>query len=102
MVHDWHPGPGVERAESYSYETRRVEYLSIPSRSILGRSMQSPGARGILERATIDHWWWRRRSGDHLQTLRRDRPYERMDITGLMGITEAQRASLLALGAVER
>jgi WD40 repeat protein len=38
----------------------------------------------------------------HLSTLRVARPYERMDITGLMGITEAQRASLLALGAVER
>jgi WD40 repeat protein len=45
---------------------------------------------------------WDLRSGDPLQTLRRDRPYERMDITGLMGITEAQRVSLLALGAVER
>lgn len=45
---------------------------------------------------------WDLRSGDHLQTLRRERLYERMDITGLMGITEAQHMSLLALGAVER
>src|SRR5262249_1332059 len=45
---------------------------------------------------------WDLHSGEHLQTLRRDRPYERMDITGLMGITEAQRVSLLALGAVKR
>ena len=37
-----------------------------------------------------------------LHTLRGDRPYERMDITGLTGVTEAQRAALLALGAVER
>jgi hypothetical protein len=34
--------------------------------------------------------------------LRSDRRYERLDITGLTGITEAQRAALLALGAVER
>ena len=28
--------------------------------------------------------------------------YERVDITGLTGITEAQRGALLALGAIER
>ena len=44
---------------------------------------------------------WEVSSGTFLRTLRRDRPYERMDITGLTGITPAQRASLLALGAVE-
>ena len=41
-------------------------------------------------------------SGASLRTLRDDRCYERMDITGLTGVTEAQRAVLLALGAVER
>ncbi len=40
-------------------------------------------------------------SGEHLRTLRRDRPYERMDISGVQGLTEAQRASLRALGAIE-
>lgn len=35
-------------------------------------------------------------------TLRGDRPYERMDITGAAGLTEAQRASLKILGARER
>ena len=45
---------------------------------------------------------WDLASGEYLQRLRRDRPYERMDITDLTGITAAQRASLLALGAVER
>jgi WD40 repeat protein len=44
---------------------------------------------------------WDLHSGDHLQTLRRDRPYERMDITGVTGLTTAQVASLKALGAVE-
>jgi len=34
--------------------------------------------------------------------VRHDRPYERMDVTGLTGIGEAQRAALLALGAFER
>ena len=44
---------------------------------------------------------WDQASGEQLQTLRRDRPYERMDIKGLTGITEAQRASLVLLGAVD-
>ena len=44
---------------------------------------------------------WDLESGDHLRTLRRDRPYERMDISGVRGLTDAQRASLRALGAVE-
>src|SRR5262249_45904309 len=44
---------------------------------------------------------WDLHTGEHLQTLRRDRPYERMDITGLSGISEAQRALLIALGARE-
>ncbi len=29
-------------------------------------------------------------------------PYERMNITGVTGLTEAQKANLKALGAVER
>lgn len=45
---------------------------------------------------------WDLRSGEYLQTLRRDRPYERLDITDLTGITAAQRATLLALGAIEQ
>jgi len=45
---------------------------------------------------------WDLHSGEHLQTLRRDRPYERLDISGVQGLTEAQKASLRALGAVEK
>jgi WD40 repeat protein len=44
---------------------------------------------------------WDLHSGEHLQTLRRDRPYERLNISGVKGLTEAQRASLRALGAIE-
>jgi WD40 repeat protein/transcriptional regulator with XRE-family HTH domain len=45
---------------------------------------------------------WDTSTGALLRTLRPDRPYERMDITGLRGVTEAQRAELKALGAVEQ
>ena len=44
---------------------------------------------------------WDLQSGEHRRTLRRDRPYERLDITGIRGLTGAQRATLQALGAVE-
>jgi WD40 repeat protein/transcriptional regulator with XRE-family HTH domain len=40
------------------------------------------------------------KTGDFLRTLRRDRPYERMDITGIRGLTEAQKETLRQLGAV--
>jgi WD40 repeat protein/DNA-binding CsgD family transcriptional regulator len=43
---------------------------------------------------------WDLESGEHLRTLRRDRPYERLNISGVKGLTEAQHTSLLALGAI--
>ena len=44
---------------------------------------------------------WRSESGEKLQTFRRDRPYERLDIAGIKGLTDAQKLTLRMLGAVE-
>lgn len=44
---------------------------------------------------------WNFHSGERVQTLRRDRPYERLNITGVKGLTYAQKATLRALGAFE-
>ena len=44
---------------------------------------------------------WDLQRGEPLQTLRRDRPYERLNITGIRGLSEAQKVSLCALGAFE-
>lgn len=44
---------------------------------------------------------WDIKTGECLKTLRSDRPYEGMNITGVTGITDAQKATLKALGAVE-
>ena len=60
-------------------------------------------ASGSLD-GTIRLWDTQRSPGSDacLRTLQEDRRYERMDITSLTGVTEAQRAALVALGAVER
>lgn len=45
---------------------------------------------------------WEPQTGNSVQTLRIDRPYEGMNITGVTGLTEAQKATLRALGAIEQ
>jgi WD40 repeat protein len=44
---------------------------------------------------------WRVNTGECFMTLRSARPYEGMNITDVTGLTEAQKATLRALGAVE-
>ncbi|HEY9859571.1 MAG TPA: NB-ARC domain-containing protein [Candidatus Obscuribacterales bacterium] len=43
---------------------------------------------------------WHLETGACLQTLQPPRPYEGMNITAVMGLTEAQKTTLMALGAV--
>jgi WD40 repeat protein len=45
---------------------------------------------------------WDADTGECLQTLRSDRPYEGMNIAGVTGVTDAQKITLKALGALER
>jgi WD40 repeat protein len=49
---------------------------------------------------TIRLWDFERT--EPLRSLHHDRPYERLNITGIKGLTEAQKATLRALGAIER
>lgn len=44
---------------------------------------------------------WAVRTGECLGILRGDRPYEHMNITGVTGLTEAQKTTLRTLGAIE-
>ncbi len=40
-------------------------------------------------------------SGEHVVMLRPDRPYERLNITGVKGLTDAQKLTLKMMGAIE-
>ncbi|NJO43863.1 MAG: NACHT domain-containing protein [Cyanobacteria bacterium RU_5_0] len=44
---------------------------------------------------------WDVQAGECVRVLRSDRPYEGMNITGVTGITDAQKTTLKALGAIE-
>jgi len=44
---------------------------------------------------------WDVETGECLKILKSDRPYEHMNIKGVTGLTEAEKATLKALGAVE-
>ena len=59
-----------------------------------GRRLASCGDDGAIH-------LWDSESGEYLRTLRGDRPYERLDISGVIGLTEAQKMTLRSLGAVE-
>lgn len=60
-----------------------------------GRLVASEAVDGTLRS-------WDAQRQVQLPSLRPDRLYERMDITGLTGLTDAQRDALRALGAVGR
>ena len=59
-----------------------------------GRLLASCGDDGAIQ-------IWEMESGEHVETLRRDRPYERLNITGIKGLTDAQKQTLKMMGAIE-
>jgi WD40 repeat protein len=59
-----------------------------------GSTVASCGADGMIR-------LWAMHDAQHIRTLHSKRPYEGLNITGTIGLTEAQKATLLTLGAVE-
>ena len=62
--------------------------------SLDGSMLASCGDDGVI-------LLWDLERSEQLKMLRRDRSYERLNITGIRGLTEAEIATLRALGAVE-
>jgi WD40 repeat protein len=90
-VHLWDLRTGQLR-QTLSGHTHPITALSY---SPDGRFLSSSSSDGTIR-------VWDMQSGDCVQTLRVEGPYAGMNITGVTGITEAQKAALKALGAVER
>ena len=84
----------VETAECLSKQAAHQGMIRSLKVSPDGKWLASCGDDGAI---TI----WNLRRGELVRTLRLDRPYERMNITGIRGLTEAQKASLQTLGAFE-
>ena len=80
---------------AYGY-ARRIEGQFVQSLRVSpdGSTLASCGDDGVI-------MLWDMESGEHLRTLRRDRPYERLNITGIRGLTAAQKLTLRELGAIE-
>jgi predicted NACHT family NTPase len=59
-----------------------------------GKTLASGGREGVIR-------LWDVRAGECFRILRSGKPYEGMNITGVKGLTEAEKATLKALGAIE-
>jgi WD40 repeat protein len=82
-------GEGIRVQEAYPLPVRHVKL------SPDGQTLATCSDDGAID-------LWAFETGERLRTLRRDRPYERMKISGMKGLTVAQRSTLRTLGAVER
>ena len=81
-------GQDLQILQGHSYWVASVAF------SPDGKTLSSSGYDGIIN-------LWDSQTGTCLHTLRSDRPYERMNITQVKGLTEGQKTALRLLGAIE-
>jgi WD40 repeat protein len=88
LLWDWKKRIVVSRLEGHQAWIRSLAFS--PDSSLLISSDE----HGIIK-------VWDVHSGECLHTLLAPRPYEGMNITGVAGLTDAEKESLKALGAVD-
>jgi WD40 repeat protein len=71
------------------------------TRGVNGVAFSPDGQRLITSSEDETIRIWQTQTGQCLQVLQVERPYEGMNIMGVTGLTDAQKATLKALGAVE-
>jgi WD40 repeat protein len=91
MVRLWQPTTGRRVATLHGH-SGVVRSVALPGD---GQLVVSGGYDGTVR-------LWEASTATCLRTLQPERRYERLDITRLTGVTEAQREALLTLGAVDQ
>ncbi|HEX4207780.1 MAG TPA: NB-ARC domain-containing protein [Ktedonobacteraceae bacterium] len=89
-VRMWNVQTGKQIWASYEH-TRRIYSINFSPR---GDVVASGGYDGSIK-------LWDVETGNCVKTLRMELPYERMNITGAVGLSSAQRSMLRKLGAIE-
>ena len=89
-VQGWDVASGAQLWSLHGHESDITEAIFLPGQDVIASSSYD---------GTIRLWDWN--DGRCLKTMRIAGPYAGMKITGATGMTDGQRVSLLALGAVE-
>jgi WD40 repeat protein/transcriptional regulator with XRE-family HTH domain len=84
----------VEKGECVYVRQGHQGWINSIAISLNGEMLASCGHDGLTQ-------LWEMSSAEHLATLRADRPYERLSLVNVTGLTEAQKTTLRALGALE-
>jgi WD40 repeat protein len=110
-IHLWEPSSG-QRLQVFKAHQQPISSLCwdvLPSHYIQAaqgnstiNSSLDPSAMTLIS-SSFDETlkFWDITNGKCWQTWRERRPYDRMNITEIQGMTEAQKATLIALGAIE-
>ncbi|MUL39131.1 NB-ARC domain-containing protein [Gloeocapsopsis dulcis] len=100
----WNTNTG-ECVHTHYGHTGLVSALAFQDLNCLDRGSEiAQPQQGILVSGSFDESirFWNTDTGECLQTLHTLRPYDGMNITGVLSLTDSQKATLRALGAVEK